>query len=111
VSVKGLAWLLATCPDASFRNETQAVAEAKEDCERTAWKSWNCLDTLATALAAAGDFDEAVNYEKQALDSNEVIKERRDEMEKRLALFQNRKPYREARSHRQPGEIASDSSL
>jgi tetratricopeptide (TPR) repeat protein len=111
VSVKGLAWLLATCPDASFRNEKQAVAEAKEDCERTAWKSWNCLDTLATALAAAGNFDEAVNYEKQALDSNEVIKERRDEMAKRLALFQNRKPYREASGHRQPGEIASDSSL
>lgn len=48
---KGLAWFLATCPEASLRNGNEAVREAIKDCVRTGWKSSLCLDTLAAAYA------------------------------------------------------------
>lgn len=98
-STKGLAWLLATCPDPAFRDPKQAMIEATEDCKRTAWTNSNCLDTLAAACAAAGNFDEAIRYEQQALDSKDVNSGKRAEMEQRLALYQKRQPFREAMPH------------
>jgi len=96
-STKGLAWLLATCPDPAFRDPKQAMIEATEDCKRTAWTNSNCLDTLAAACAAAGNFDEAIRYEQQALDSKDVNSSKRAEMEQRLALYQKHQPYRKTK--------------
>jgi tetratricopeptide (TPR) repeat protein len=94
-AVKGLAWLLATCPDAAFRNAKEAIAEAKEDCERTAWRNSNCLDTLAAACAEGQDFEEAVKFEKQALNITDLPPEGSAEMRQRLALYEKHQPYRE----------------
>jgi len=54
-----------------------------------------CKDTLAAAYAEAGDFDRAIKYEKQALDDSSVAPKEREEREKRLTLFQQRKPFRD----------------
>ena len=43
----------------------------------------------------AGDFDQAVKYEKQALNDSSIAPKEREEREKRLAFFEQRKPFRE----------------
>jgi tetratricopeptide (TPR) repeat protein len=90
-----LAWFLATCPDERFRNGTEAVSTATKACELSQSKSFGCYDTLAVAYAGAGDFDQAVKYEKQALNASSLAPKEREEREKRLTLFQERKPFRE----------------
>ena len=89
-----LAWFLATCPEERFRTGTEAVSAATKACELSQWERSGCVDTLATAYAEAGDFDKATKYEKQSIDASLSPKER-EEREKRLALFQQRKPFRD----------------
>ena len=61
-----LGTLLATCPDAAIRDPRQAVAAAHKACELTSLQDWNFLNTLASAYAAAGDFNKARDWSKQA---------------------------------------------
>jgi hypothetical protein len=63
-----LAWLLATCPEASLRNGNRAVELARQ-AEGLAGggESPQLLDTLAAAYAEAGRFGEAVATAKRAL--------------------------------------------
>lgn len=95
VANDNLAWFLATCPEDRFRNGTDAVFFAKKACELSHWQRSGEIDTLATAYAELGDFDQAVKYEKQALNDSSLAPKEREEREKRLALFQQRKPFRE----------------
>ena len=44
-----MASLLATCPNAAYRNGQKAVEYATKACERTNRKVADCLDTLAAA--------------------------------------------------------------
>jgi tetratricopeptide (TPR) repeat protein len=90
-----LSWFLATCPEDRFRNGTEAVSVAKRACELSHWEGSGCYDTLAVAYAEAGDFEQAVKYEKQALNDSSLAPKEREESTKRLALFQQRKPFRE----------------
>jgi tetratricopeptide (TPR) repeat protein len=95
ISYGNLAWFLATCPSDRFRNGTEAVSAAKKACELSHWQNSGLIDTLAVAYAEAGDFDEAIKYEKQALIDSSLAPKEREEREKRLALFQQRKPFRD----------------
>jgi tetratricopeptide (TPR) repeat protein len=66
IACKNLAWLLATCPEASVRNGAKAV----ELAERAVWLSGGSdplfVGTLAAAYAEAGQFSEAVKTAQQA---------------------------------------------
>lgn len=62
-----LAWLLATCPEASVRDPESAVKFATVACQLTRYKDANTLDTLAAALAADGKYDDAVRRIEQAI--------------------------------------------
>ena len=88
-----LAWTLATCPDAQFRDSARAVALARHTCEATEWKYSFCLGTLAAALAETGDFDGAARWQTEALDL--YPEDEKPAGRSRLALYEAREPYRE----------------
>jgi tetratricopeptide (TPR) repeat protein len=62
--LNNLAWLWATCPDAALRDPPRALECARKACG--SGEDANRLDTLAAALAACGQFDEAVAVQTRA---------------------------------------------
>ena len=91
-----LAWLLATCPEASLRDGARAVEAAKTACELVKWKTWYCVGTLGAAYAEMGDFDRAIAYQKQALSMTGPSDQDRAEAEGRLTLYHQLKAYHES---------------
>jgi len=98
-----LAWLLATCPQADFRNGKEAVENATKACALSNWKNINQLDTLAAAHAEAGDFDNAVKWETQVLGTPDLAPEDVAIAKDRLSLYQAHQPY-----HRKPPTSSAD---
>ena len=64
-----LAWILATCPQAKYRDGKRALTAATMACNLTSWKDPVTLDTLAAACAESGDFPAAVQWEQAAIDA------------------------------------------
>lgn len=62
-----MAWLLAAGPDARLHNGPLAVQFARRSVAATKRRTYHNLDTLAAALARAGNFAEAVTVQKEAL--------------------------------------------
>lgn len=90
-----LAWLLATCPVARLRNGLEAVELATKACTLTSWADGFCLGTLAAAYAEAGNFPEAVKWQKKSLDYPEDDPGELEKARQRLALFEAGQPYRQ----------------
>ncbi len=92
------AWLLATSWDDSARNGKRAVELATKACELAEWKEPNYLDTLAAAFAEAGQFEEAVKWQKKAIELSQGLDAAiREQLQAHLKLYEARKPYHEAR--------------
>jgi tetratricopeptide (TPR) repeat protein len=87
------AWLLATCPDVTYRNGEQAVKDASLACELSGWQVHNRLGTLAASYAEFGDFAQAVKWQQQCV----ALSPRRFQpaQRARLQLYESGKPYRE----------------
>ena len=87
-----LAWVLATCPDARFRDAVSAENIFKKGIPTT--KNPFALDVLAAIYAANGKFTDAINTEKDAI-SNYQIKNSATirKYEARLALYEANTPY------------------
>jgi tetratricopeptide (TPR) repeat protein len=94
-----LAWLRAVSPDGKFRNGLQAVEYARKACELSGWKDEGYIDTLAAAYAEVGNFDEAVKWQTECL-KFKMPKEEMDQCRQRLALYEQKKPYREESTHK-----------
>ncbi len=88
-----LAWLLATCPNATVRDGRKAVKLATRACNLTSWSQPGYIDTLAAAYAEAGDFTDAVKYQQQA--KKLVSEGDQADFDSRLKLYQAKQPYRE----------------
>ena len=66
-ALNGLAWILATHPDPGVRDAAEAIELAELSTQSTQYRHAPSLDTLAGALAAAGEFDRAVTMAQAAL--------------------------------------------
>jgi tetratricopeptide (TPR) repeat protein len=90
------AWIWATCPDDKVRDGRKAVESATRACELSEWKERNDLDTLAASYAEAGDFKQAVKWLEAAIKLvAESEAETRKDYQERLALYKDKKPYRQ----------------
>jgi hypothetical protein len=91
------AQLLSTANDATIRNGTSALSDAKKAAELTNFKTRSSLSALACAHAELGDFSAAVEWQQKAnalLDEN-TNEDVRNRYQKRLEAFQRNEPYRE----------------
>ncbi len=90
-----LAWRLATVSDASLRNGAEAVELAEKARAIVGEGSPAVLDTLAAALAAAGDFTKAVETANTAADLAESMGQAdlSREIRERVALYEVGQAY------------------
>ena len=93
--LNSVAWLRATCPEASVRDGREAIRAGTRACELRRWKDSASIDTLAAAYAEVGNFDQAVKFQQQALQSRSIKPEWRQGMQERLVSYQKHKPYRQ----------------
>jgi hypothetical protein len=94
-SYNQIAWIKATCPEASLRDGKEAVSAASKACELTEWKNFDWIDTLAAAYAETGDFKRAVQFEEQALRTGIPPESDQKEMRERLSLYKQSRPFRD----------------
>ena len=90
-----LARVLATAPDPKLRDGKKAVEAAQKAVEMLKYRDGRYLDTLAAAYAEAGEFDQAVETQRKALDDPEFMKKEGDAARKRLELYRQKKPFRD----------------
>jgi len=95
------AWILATHPDPSIRDEEKALQLAERVAALTEHRNAEILDTLAAAYAAVGQYDRAVNAAQQAIKLAADIPELADQVRARLKSYQQEKPYREGEAKHQ----------
>jgi tetratricopeptide (TPR) repeat protein len=95
-----LAWLLATCPDASLRDGGKAIKLAQQARQIAGVDQPQLLDTLAAAYAEAGRFGEAVETATRALNlpAAQNNKPLADAIQTRLKLYEANLPYQETDS-------------
>ena len=92
-----LAWIKATSQAKDMRNAGEAVRLGEMACQLSDNKEATILDTLAAAYAEAGRFQEAVKTAEKALElarssgQKDLVKE----IESRIELYRERKPFRE----------------
>jgi tetratricopeptide (TPR) repeat protein len=101
------AWIMAVCPDGKYRDGKKAVELARRACELTDWCQAPYLDTLAAAYAEAGEFQQAVKYQKKALACPDFAEQQKEAGRKRLKLYEEGKPCREP-EHRGGGAPRPD---
>ena len=99
--LNNLAWLLATTPDGSLRDGSEAVRLAEQACQLSHYQVAIYEGTLGAAYAEAGRFDDAVQTAQKAIalataaKSEEVAKRNRE----LLDLYQQKKAYHEPDHH------------
>jgi protein O-mannosyl-transferase len=96
-TLNNYAYLLATCPVDSLRSGKKAVEIALRASDASGGKDPNALDTLAAAYAEAGQFDEAVQTARKAIDTAQKNPWTFPvgDMQMRLKLYEERKPFRQ----------------
>ncbi len=95
--VNQLAWVLATCPEASVRNGAEAVELAQRAVRISGGRAPAVLGTLAAAYAEAGRFPEAVQTARNALElaTQQNKQTLAESLKAKLPLYQAGIPFRE----------------
>ncbi len=97
-ALNNLAWILATHPDARFRNGAEAVELATRGSDLTQYQNATLLATLAAAYAETTRFQEAVSLAGQA----QTLAGNQADLAARLPIML--KEFREGRPFRQSGK-------
>ena len=84
-----------TSGDDKLRDGKRAIEYATRACELTDWKMVVYLDTLAAAYAEAGQFDEAIRFEKKVLADPAFDARLNPEAKRRVELYLQKKPSRD----------------
>lgn len=87
------AWLMATCPDAKYRDPEKAVAAAEKARDLDGDKDYRYLDTLAAAQANAGQFDLAKATIAKALAA--APQKEASNVQRRQRLYESARAYRD----------------
>jgi tetratricopeptide (TPR) repeat protein len=95
--LKHVAWLLATCPDASVRSGAEAIDLAQRAIRNAPASDPSLLDTLAAAYAEAGRFPEAHATASRALEGATAASntDLSGAIKGRITLYENQTPFRE----------------
>jgi tetratricopeptide (TPR) repeat protein len=98
--------MFTSCPDESYRDPEQAILWSQAACQQSNWRNPRALVLLAASYAAAGDFDQAISWQEQALqiippEAPEQIKEN---------LRKRAEQYKEAKSKLPPAPGATQES-
>jgi tetratricopeptide (TPR) repeat protein len=96
-ALNDLAWLLATAPQASVRNGNRAVELAQRANQITGGQSPMILSTLAAACAAAGQFGDAQQSARKAVELATVAGQQNlvAELTRELKLYEAGRPYQD----------------
>jgi tetratricopeptide (TPR) repeat protein len=94
-AINNRAWLRATSKVDRCRNGKLAVEEATKACELTGWKNAGYIDTLSVAYTEVGDFEQAIRWQKKALEDASYQKEEGENAREKLALYAKKQPFRE----------------
>jgi len=86
--------LWATSEKESYRDGLKALAYARKAVALTKWKDAGYIDTLAAANAEAGNFTEAVRWQRKALAFPDFMKSEGEGAKARVKLYKAHKPYR-----------------
>ncbi|ABZ78143.1 Sel1 domain protein repeat-containing protein [Shewanella halifaxensis HAW-EB4] len=95
-SLGNVAWILATCPEAQYRNGNKALELSLALLESNEQDPTN-LDNLAAAYAEIGDFNAAISTQQKAIKALDLSADQSKtaEFKQRLKTYQNYEPYRE----------------
>jgi tetratricopeptide (TPR) repeat protein len=97
LALNNLAWVLATAPQVSLRNGSQAITLARRADQLSGGKNANVLSTLAAAYAEAGRFPEAIDSAQKAVSLAIAGKDQAGiaELRRQLGFYQRGSPYRD----------------
>jgi len=102
-----LAWFLSVCPDDNFHDGESAVGFARTSLSELKEEDYQVIDTLAAALARAGNYGEAVQaqtkailaFDREAKERKEMtpedIAKMEEELNSRLKIYRNQKAFSE----------------
>ena len=107
IAGKNLAWILATCPEASVRNGRKAVELAEQAARLSGGTNSIFIGTLAAAYAEAGRFSEAVEMAQRArqlaaAQNNAALV---DVLQMQIGLYQAGSPFRDASQTNAPAHL------
>jgi tetratricopeptide (TPR) repeat protein len=97
-SIFRLSWLLATCPDATVRRAFEARDLALKGIALSGSKEGALFDSLAAAQAHLGNFKEAEQAARQAVELSQANPASQALILKRLELYSDGKSYVESRT-------------
>lgn len=90
-----IAWLMATCPDETYRSSQHSLPAAERAIELNDGDDYRYLDTLAAAQARHGDYQAAGETIARAIEV--APEDQRADLQARQELYSQEKPYIDGR--------------